>query len=265
MDLFSLTDRKALVTGASRGIGREIALAYARSGADVALLARSAEMLEELALQISALGVHALALPCDVTDGEQVRAAVDSAVEALGRIDVLVNNAGGPLFNAPFLEIRDDGWRKAIELNLTSVVSFCREVGARMIAQRSGSVINVDSIGALHPGPNVSPYCAAKAAVVNLTMSLAQEWGPAGVRVNAISPGWLRTEINRAVYEHPQLGPTISARIPLRRWGEPEDIVGVALWLASDASAYVSGAHIPVDGGVGIVAPQAPTGPLEGG
>jgi 2-deoxy-D-gluconate 3-dehydrogenase len=263
MELFSLENRKALVTGASRGIGRAIALAYAVSGADVALVARSREALDELSSDIAGLGVRAVPLPCDVTDGDQVDAAVGTALQQLGQIDVLVNNAGGPLFNAPFLEIRDEGWRKAIDLNLTSVVSFCRAVGPGMLAQGSGSVINIDSIGALHPGPTVSPYCAAKAAVVNLTMTLAQEWGPAGVRVNAVSPGWLRTEINRAVHDHDELGAAIAHRIPLRRWGEPVDIVGVALWLASEASAYVTGAHIPVDGGVGVVAPQAPAGPLD--
>src|SRR5204862_7118562 len=105
------------------------------------------------------------------------------------------------------------------------------------------------------------PYCAAKAAVVNLTLVLAQEWGPSGVRVNTISPGWVRTEINRAVYEREHVAEKIANRVPLRRWGEPADMVGVAIWLASDASAYVSGAHIPVDGAVSVVAPQAPGGP----
>jgi NAD(P)-dependent dehydrogenase (short-subunit alcohol dehydrogenase family) len=186
---------------------------------------------------------------------------VNRVLEELGQIDVLVNNAGGPLFNAPFLSIREDGWRRAIDLNLLSVVHLCQAVGAHMVERGSGSVINVDSIGAVHPGPFVAPYCASKAAVVNLTWVLAQEWGPAGVRVNAVSPGWVRTEINRNVYERSELAETIADRIPLRRWGDPEDLIGVALWLASEASEYVTGAHIPIDGGVGVVAPQAPSGP----
>jgi NAD(P)-dependent dehydrogenase (short-subunit alcohol dehydrogenase family) len=260
-DLFSLTGKTALVTGASRGIGREIALAYADAGADVAVLARSAEPLNELASEIRDRGRAATALSCDVSEPTQITSAVDQALERLGEIDILVNNAGGPLFNAPFLEIRPEGWRRALELNLLSVVGFCQAVGAHMVARSTGSVINIDSIGAAHPAPLVSPYCAAKAAVVSLTRALAQEWGSAGVRVNAVSPGWIRTEINRTIYEHPEAADRIAGRVPLGRWGEPSDLTGVAIWLASDASSYVSGAHIPIDGGMGVVAPQAPSGP----
>jgi NAD(P)-dependent dehydrogenase (short-subunit alcohol dehydrogenase family) len=256
-----LAGKAALVTGASRGIGRAIALAFAQAGADVAVLSRSAAELDTLAAEIRAAGREAVALACDVTQPEEIASSADRALESLGKIDVLVNNAGGPLFNAPFLEIRPEGWRRVIDLNLLSVVAFCQAVGAHMIERSGGSVINIDSIGSTHPGPTVSPYCAAKAAVVNLTWVLAQEWGDAGVRVNAVSPGWIRTDINRAVFAHPEVEAMIARRIPLRRWGEPEDLVGVAVWLASDASSYVSGAHIAIDGGVGVVAPQAPSGP----
>lgn len=258
---FSLAGKAALVTGASRGIGRAIALAYAQAGADVAVLARSRTELDTLSAEIRDGGRVAVALPCDVTEPEEIASAVDRALEGLGKVDILVNNAGGPLFNAPFLEIRNEGWRRAIELNLLSVVGFCQAVGAHMVERSTGSVINIDSIGASHPGPLVSPYCAAKAAVVNLTQALAQEWGSAGVRVNAVSPGWVRTDINRTVFERPEAAARIARRIPLRRWGEAGDLVGIALWLASDASSYVTGAHIPIDGGVGVVAPQAPSGP----
>jgi NAD(P)-dependent dehydrogenase (short-subunit alcohol dehydrogenase family) len=260
-DLFSLTGKTALVTGASRGIGREIALAYADAGADLAVLARSTAPLNELAAEIRDRGSASIALSCDVSDPTEITSAVDQALESLGKVDILVNNAGGPLFNAPFLEIRPDGWRRALELNLLSVVGFCQAVGAHMVKRSTGSVINVDSIGASHPAPLVSPYCAAKTAVVSLTQVLAQEWGSAGVRVNAVSPGWIRTEINRAIYEQPETAEMITRRVPLRRWGEPSDLIGVAVWLASDASSYVSGAHVPIDGGMGVVAPQAPSGP----
>jgi 2-deoxy-D-gluconate 3-dehydrogenase len=262
--LFSLTGKAALVTGASRGIGRAIALAYAQAGADVAILARSRAELDALAAEIRKAGRIAVVLPCDVTKPEQIAPAVDRALEELGKIDILVNNAGGPLFNAPFLEIRPDGWRRVIELNLLSVVGFCQAVGAHMVDRATGSIINIDSIGGSHPAPLVGPYCAAKAAVVTLTHVLAQEWGSAGVRVNAASPGWVRTDVNRAVFERPEVAAAVAARIPLRRWGEPTDLIGVALWLGSDASSYVTGAHIPIDGGVGVVAPQAPSGPTSG-
>jgi NAD(P)-dependent dehydrogenase (short-subunit alcohol dehydrogenase family) len=261
VELFSLTGKAALVTGASRGIGEAIARAYADAGADVAILARSAADLESLAADIADSGRTAVALPCDVTQPDEIHTAVERAIAELGRIDILVNNAGGPLFNAPFLDIRPDGWRRVIELNLLSVVSFCQEAGAHMVDRGTGSVINIDSIGAKHPAQTVGPYCATKAAVVNLTMTLAQEWGTAGVRVNAVSPGWIHTEINRAVFEHPTRGAVVARGIPLGRWGEPEDVIGVAVWLASDASSYITGAHIPVDGGVSVVAPQAPSGP----
>jgi NAD(P)-dependent dehydrogenase (short-subunit alcohol dehydrogenase family) len=260
-DLFSLEGKTALVTGASRGIGRAIALAYAQAGADVAVLARSHADLDALADEIRDEERVAVALACDVTQPEEIASAVDRALEELGKLDILVNNAGGPLFNAPFLETRPDGWRRVIDLNLLSVVGFCQAVGAHMIERSSGSIVNIDSIGGSHPAPLVAPYCAAKAAVVTLTRVLAQEWGSAGVRVNAASPGWIRTDINRSVFEHPDLAALISARIPLRRWGEAGDLVGVAIWLASDASSYVTGAHVAIDGGVGVVAPQAPSGP----
>ncbi len=256
-DPFSLRGKGALVTGASRGIGRAIALAYARAGAELAVVSRSAEELAALADEIGTAGGRAVALTCDVTRADDVTAAVAQATEALGHIDVLVNNAGGPVFNAPFLDIRADGWRRVLDLNLMSVVAFCQAVGTHMVQRRSGSVVNVDSIGAAHPAPMVTPYCAAKAAVVSLTQALAQEWAPAGVRVNAIAPGWIRTDINRALSDRPELEAAISEQVPLGRWGEPDDLVGVALWLASDASAYVTGAHIPVDGGIGVAAPQS--------
>jgi NAD(P)-dependent dehydrogenase (short-subunit alcohol dehydrogenase family) len=225
------------------------------------VLSRSDAELEALAGEIRGAGRTAVPLVCDVNDSEEISSSVARALDELGKIDVLVNNAGGPLFNAPFLEIRPEGWRRVIDLNLLSVVDFCRAVGTHMVERSSGSIINIESIGAFHPGPTVSPYCAAKAAVVNLTEVLAQEWGGAGVRVNSVSPGWIKTEINRAVFKHPDVEAMIAGRIPLRRWGEPDDVVGAALWLASDASAYVSGTHVPIDGGVGVVAPQAPSGP----
>jgi NAD(P)-dependent dehydrogenase (short-subunit alcohol dehydrogenase family) len=255
-DEFSLAGRHALVTGASRGIGRAIALAFARAGADVAVLARSGDELERVAEEIRSIGRAAVVLECDVTDLAQVERTVGQALEEFGALDVLVNNAGGPVFNAPFLEIRPEGWSRVMELNVLSVVNFCRAVGAHMVERRAGSIINVDSIGASHPSPLVTPYCAAKAAVVNLTGALAQEWGGAGVRVNALSPGMIDTKINRALVEHPVISEQMARTVPLGRWGEPDDVAGTAVWLASDASAYVTGAHIQVDGGLGTVAPQ---------
>jgi 2-deoxy-D-gluconate 3-dehydrogenase len=255
-DLFSLRGKRALVTGASRGIGRAIALGFARAGADVALLARSTEELDVLASEIRVLGRAATALQCDVTKQDQVESAVEKATQELGELDILVNNAGGPVFNAPFLDTRPEGWLRVLDLNLMSVIHVTRAVGGGMVERRAGSIINVDSIGAAHPSPPVTCYCAAKAAVVNLTKALAQEWGPVGVRVNALSPGLIDTDINRAIVSDPERSAAMVRRIPLGRWGEADDLVGAGVWLASDAAAYVTGSHIEVDGGSGSLAPQ---------
>jgi 2-deoxy-D-gluconate 3-dehydrogenase len=255
--LFSLDGKRALVTGASHGIGRAIALGFAAAGADVAVVARSQADLDVVKDEIRKRGRAGVALRCDVTKPQEVSSAVERALDEFDGLDVLVNNAGGPVFNAPFLEIRPEGFLRVMELNFMSVVRFCQAVGSHMVSAGGGSIINVDSIGASHPAPLVTPYCAAKAAVVNLTRALAQEWAGAGVRVNALSPGLIDTRINRALVEHPEFGPILARTVPLGRWGEPEDLVGAAVWLASEASAYVTGAQIPVNGGIGVVAPQA--------
>ena len=253
---FSLAGKNALVTGASRGIGRAIALGLAEAGANVAVLGRAMEDLQQVAGAIAELGHHGLPVRCDVTEADDVLQAAASVLDAFSSIDVLVNNAGGPVFNAPFLDVRPEGWARVLDLNLTSVVSFCRVVGKHMVERGRGSVINVDSIGASHPAPLVAPYCAAKAGVISLTQTLAQEWGPSGVRINALSPGMIDTAINRALVADTGFAEQMAQRIPLRRWGEANDLVGAAIWLASDASSYVTGAVIPVNGGLGVVAPQ---------
>jgi NAD(P)-dependent dehydrogenase (short-subunit alcohol dehydrogenase family) len=252
LERFSLGGKTALVTGASRGIGAAIAQAFAEAGAHVALAARSRDALDKLAREIQSGGQTAIAITCDVTRADDVATCVESAEQALGRIDVLVNNAGGPVFNAPFLEIQERGWQRVIDLNLTSVFRLCQRVGAGMVARGSGSVINVASVVANRPWPALAAYSAAKAGVLSLTQTLAQEWGAAGVRVNAICPGWVMTDVNRTF-----LGDDRSLRlaiesVPLARCAEPEDISGVAIWLASDASGYVTGANIAVDGGLAL-------------
>jgi NAD(P)-dependent dehydrogenase (short-subunit alcohol dehydrogenase family) len=171
-------------------------------------------------------------------------------------IDILVNNAGGPLFNAPFLDVRDEGWRRLMALNLDSVVEFCRLVGRHMTARGSGSIVNITSISTFRPWPAIAGYGAAKAAVLNLTQTLAQEWGRDGVRINAISPGWIRTRINQAFVDSEEASQATGESVPIGRWGEPADVAAAALWLASDAAAYVTGAHIPVDGGLSVAVPE---------
>lgn len=250
LEIFSLEGKSALVTGASRGIGAAIALAYAECGADVALAARSTADLEGLAGKIEATGRRAIPITCDVTDPDQVRACVERTIAGLGKVDVLVNNAGGTRFVVPFMATREEGWLKVIGLNLNSVFYFCKAVGGHMLERRSGSVINLASGAALHASPTLSSYGVAKAGVVNLARTLAVEWGHAGIRVNAICPGWVRTDLNRNLWEDEQTAAAMVSRTSLGRWGETEDVAGAAVWLASDASAYVTGATIVIDGGM---------------
>ena len=250
VERFSLAGKTALVTGASRGIGAAIAVAFAQAGAEVALAARSRDALEHVAASIASQGGTAFAIPCDVTRPDDVAACVHATEQSLGRIDVLVNNAGGPVFNAPFLEIRESGWQKIVDLNLTSVFRFCQTVGAGMVERGSGSVVNVASVVANRPWPALAAYSVAKAGVLSLTQTLAQEWGTAGVRVNAICPGWVMTDINHAFLADERSLELAVDSVPLARCGEPEDVAGVAIWLASDAAGYVTGANVAVDGGL---------------
>jgi NAD(P)-dependent dehydrogenase (short-subunit alcohol dehydrogenase family) len=249
---FSLAGRTALVTGASRGIGAAIAVAMGEAGADVAVAARRLPDLEQVADSITALGRRAVPVRCDVLEPAEIVACVEHVVDELGGIDVLVNNAGGPVFHSPVLAIRDDGWQRTFDLNLTSVLRFCRPVGSHMVARGSGSIINIASAPPSRAWPAIAAYSAAKAAVLSFTGSLAAECGVAGVRVNAICPGWVATATNRTYLRDPAVAATAVDAVPLAKWGEPRDVAATAVWLASDAARYVTAAVIPVDGGLAI-------------
>jgi NAD(P)-dependent dehydrogenase (short-subunit alcohol dehydrogenase family) len=248
--MFDLTGRTALVTGASRGIGREIALALAGAGAQIAINGRDPATLDAARAEIEAAGGSALALPADVTDRDAVRDMVGAALETLGSLDVVVNNAGGTAFMVPFADLRFEGWVKVMRLNVDSVVHVCQAVAPHLLERRSGSVINVASVAALGGTPGLTPYGASKAAVLSLTRSLAKEWGRAGVRVNALCPGWTATDLNRNLWEDEQTSDAMTASIPMGRWGRAEEMAGAAVFLASDASAYMTGQAIVVDGGL---------------
>lgn len=252
---FSLQGRTALVTGASRGIGRVLAIGLAEMGADVAICARSLPALQAVADEIEHLGQRAVPIRCDVTQPDDVAACVARTCAELGKLDVLVNNAGGPIFQAPILDVRAEGWARTLDLNLTSVQRLCQQVGARMVAQQSGSIINIASLLPTRAWPALAAYSAAKAAVLNLTQNMAVAWGSAGVRVNALCPGWIRTELNRRYFDHPTRCNVAVDAVPLARWGQADDLVGAVTWLASDASRYVTGAIIPVDGGLAVGVP----------
>ncbi len=249
MSLFDLTGKTAFVTGASRGIGRVVAVALAQAGADVALVARSADGLADTADDVSAAGRKALVIPADVTEEASVADAVAAAIDQLGQVDVVVNNAGGSNFMVPFRDLRLSGWDKLIKLNLTSAVYVCHAFAPHLLDRGSGSVINVASVAGVASAPLISPYGAAKAGLISLTKSLAVEWAGHGVRVNALCPGWTATDLNRNLWEDPVAGPGTVATVPMRRWARPEEMAGPAVFLASDASSYLTGQTIIVDGG----------------
>lgn len=249
MTLFDLTGRKAFVTGASRGIGQAIAVALARAGADVALVSRDRDGLAETAGQITACGREAHVVPADVTEQAAVEEAVATAIDRLGHVDIVVNNAGGSNFAVPFLDLRLSGWDKLIRLNLDSAMYVCHAIGGHLVGRGRGSVINVASVAGLVASPFLSPYGAAKAGLVSLTKSLAVEWAAQGVRVNALCPGWTATDLNRNLWEDETAGPATVATVPMRRWARAEEMTGAAVFLASDASSYLTGQALAVDGG----------------
>jgi len=249
---FDLTGKNAFITGASRGIGRAIAVAMAAAGADVALVARTEDGLEETAGAVGEYGRKAMVIPADVTSQAAVRAAVEAAAEGLGHLDIVVNNAGGTNFMVPFTDIRPGGWDKVLNLNLNSAVYVCQAVASHLFSRGGGSVINVASVGGLMGAPFVSPYGASKAAVISLTKSLAVEWAAQGVRVNALCPGWTATELNRNLWDDGNDGRATIATVPMQRWGRPDEMAGPAVFLASDAAAFMTGQTLVVDGGQSV-------------
>jgi NAD(P)-dependent dehydrogenase (short-subunit alcohol dehydrogenase family) len=199
---------------------------------------------------VEALGRKAFVVPADVTDRDAVRRMVDDAIAALGHLDVVVNNAGGTSFMVPFTDLRFDGWTKVMRLNTESIVHVLQAVGPHLLERGSGSVVNVASVAGLAGTPMVSPYGASKAAVVSLTKSVAVEWASRGVRVNALCPGWTATDLNRALWENPEVSKAMTDGIPMGRWGKAEEMVGAAVFLASDSASYVTGQSLVVDGGI---------------
>ena len=246
---FDLTGRTALVTGASRGIGRAIAVGLARAGADIALSARDEARLAEVRNEVEALGRRAVVVPADVTDADECARLAAEAIEGLGQLDVLVNNAGGSSFMGPFTELRFRGWEKVMRLNVDSIVHLSQAVGRHMLERGTGSVVNVASVAGLKGTPELAPYGASKAAVISLTRSLALEWGSSGVRVNALCPGWTKTDLNASLWGDEALAAQLVSTTGMRRWAEAEEMVGPTVFLASDASSFLTGQALVVDGG----------------
>lgn len=243
-----LDGKAALVTGAGKGLGRAIALGLARAGADVALVSRTRKDLESLASEVKALGRRALVAVADVTRSADVDAAVAHSTQEFGRLDALVHGAGGSLRKAS-LELTDADWDYVIAANLTSTFLVCRAAGKVMTGQRSGSIINISSGAGLRGRPTNAPYSAAKAGVINLSRAFAMEWAGMGVRVNVIAPGRFLTPLTAEEMSDPAAYAAFVKKVPLGRIGRPEELEEISVWLASDASSFVTGSVLVIDGG----------------
>jgi NAD(P)-dependent dehydrogenase (short-subunit alcohol dehydrogenase family) len=250
MTLFDLSGKTAIVTGGGKGIGREMAQGLAEAGADIVVCARDAERCEQAAAELRQLGVTTLGLGCDVRDSEQVQAVVGRTVADFGGVDILVNNAG-TVWGASPEEMPLEGWQKVVDVNLTGVFLFSQAAGRSMIERGGGVIVNVASVAGLRGGPpeimNTIVYNATKGGVISFTRDLACKWARHGIRVNAIAPGWFPSDMANYVLERHR--DELLGRIPLGRFGSPDDLRGVVVFLASAASAYVTGHTLVVDGG----------------
>lgn len=245
-----LDGKVALITGGSKGIGRAIALSYADAGADIALAARGQEALEKTAREIEERGRKTIFVPTDVADPEQVTALVERTTSELGGIDILVNNAGAAPFLSTIESIRLSGFEKYFRITFNSAVYLTQAAAKELLAKgERACVVNVASVAGFIASPGLTYYASAKAAMINFTKTVAREWAPHGVRVNAIAPGWIETEMNETARQDPGWYDTIKDLVPLGRWGTAEEVASIALFLASDAARYMTGSVVVVDGG----------------
>ena len=246
--MFDLNGKTAFVTGASRGIGRGVAVSLAQAGADVALIGRDTAALEETLAAVKAHGRRALALKTDVTRAGSIDAAVVQTVKTFGKIDILVCNAGVQKLK-PFLDMKPEDWRGLISTNLEGAIMTLQAVGKGMVAQKSGSIITMSSIYSFVGAPWNSIYCMTKGGLSQLSKALAVEWARYNVRVNAICPGWIETDLTRPYMQDQKTVDAGLRQIPLRRFGTPDDIGPMAVYLASDEASFVTGQAYVIDGG----------------
>ncbi len=247
-DLFSVRGKVVLITGSSRGLGLSFAGGFARAGARVIINGINPDRVQEAADGIAASGGEAFGYPFDVAEAAQVAEAVGRIEREVGPIDVLINNAGIHR-RAPLLEMSLEDWRKVIETDLTAAFIVARAVAGYMIGRAKGRIINITSLNAEMARPSIGNYCAAKGGLKMLTKSMAAEWGKFGINVNAIGPGYFITDLTRRLAEDPEFDAWVKKEVPLGRWGNPDELIGTAIFLASEAASYVHGQTIYVDGG----------------
>ena len=246
--VFSFTGKTVIVTGGGRGIGRAIALGFAQAGANVVVCSRTNAEIDAVAEEIRNKGGKALAVATDLTVHEQLENLVDTTAKEYGRIDILVNNAARSFLRG-LLDLREDGWDKCFNTNVKAVWLLSRLVARKMMEQKSGKIINITTVGAEKAEAGMAAYGCSKAALKHLTRCMAREWAQLGINVNAVAPGFTRTDFSKPIWSNPDVEKLICQAIPKGKIAEPEDIVGAVFFLASAAADYITGDTIYVDGG----------------
>jgi gluconate 5-dehydrogenase len=253
---FDLTGKIAVVTGTSRGLGQYLARALARAGADLVITSRDVTALKAFQEEIESLGRRVLPLALDVRQHESIERMAEAAIKHYGRIDILVNNAGCNV-RKPAVEVTWDDWNLILDTNLRGTFFVSQSFARHMIQQKYGRIINIGSVTCVAGYAGLGPYGASRGGVKQLTMSLADDWGVYGITVNCLAPGWFKTAQNAVMYENKEWVDYLCDRIPLKRPGQPQDLDGAVVFLASDASAYVTGQTLLVDGGISTGATRA--------